>query len=69
MIDSAGNAYIAGSTSSYYFPTTSGAFNTANTYGVPMVFVTKLNAAGQRASLFDASGRLERKQRQRYCYQ
>jgi hypothetical protein len=45
-IDSAGNAYIAGSTSSYDFPTTSGAFNTANTYGVPMAFVTKLNAAG-----------------------
>ncbi len=42
-IDSAGNAYVTGNTSSSNFPTTAGAFRTASTGGA---FVAKLNAAG-----------------------
>jgi hypothetical protein len=50
-VDSAGNAYISGSTLSADFPITSDAFQTSLTatpgYGSPLnVFVTKLNAAG-----------------------
>jgi hypothetical protein len=44
-VDAAGNAYVAGQTSSADFPTTAGAFDTsANANGD--AFVTKLNAAG-----------------------
>ncbi len=47
-IDASGNAYIAGSTSSSDFPTTSGAFQTnyLGTYGSYTAFVTKLNSTG-----------------------
>jgi hypothetical protein len=53
-VDSAGNAYVTGSTSSTNFPTTSGAYqptsNIVNPRGTPLVgrdvFVTKLNATG-----------------------
>src|SRR5262249_14145642 len=41
-VDSAGNAYVVGQTSSTNFPTTPGAFQTGGGTG----FVTKLNAAG-----------------------
>jgi PKD repeat protein len=44
-IDSAGNAFIAGSTDSDDFPTTSGAFDTTFN-GMRDGFVTKLNATG-----------------------
>jgi hypothetical protein len=44
-VDAAGNAYVAGSTSSTNFPTTSGAFQTTKN-GSANAFVTKLNAAG-----------------------
>jgi hypothetical protein len=46
-IDSAGNAYVAGSTYSLYFPVTRGAFQTVN-YGGSLgnAFVTKLNSTG-----------------------
>src|SRR5258708_24519451 len=43
-IDSTGNAYITGGTTSSNFPTTIGAFDT--TYCNGEVFVTKLNASG-----------------------
>ena len=43
-VDSAGNAYVTGETSSTAFPTTGGAFDTARN-GVD-VFVTKLNPGG-----------------------
>jgi hypothetical protein len=46
-IDSAGNAYIAGTTQSPNFPTTTGAFDrTGAPQNFPDVFVTKLNPAG-----------------------
>jgi hypothetical protein len=44
-VDSAGSAYVLGFTSSTDFPTTTGAFRTANA-GSYDAFVTKLNAAG-----------------------
>jgi beta-propeller repeat-containing protein len=44
-VDSSGNAYVTGMTFSTDFPTTAGAFQTANA-GISDVFVTKLNAAG-----------------------
>jgi hypothetical protein len=44
-IDSAGNAYLTGFTSSTDFPTTTGAFNTTFSGGFD-VFVTKVNATG-----------------------
>jgi Beta-propeller repeat/FG-GAP-like repeat len=44
-LDSAGDAYITGSTDSLNFPTTSGAFQTMNNGGYDL-FVTELNAAG-----------------------
>ncbi len=43
--DSLGNAYVTGQTDSVDFPTTLGAFQTANG-GVVDTFVTKINAAG-----------------------
>jgi len=45
-VDSSGNAYVAGSTSSADFPTTPGAFQTSYNGGVSDGFVTKLNATG-----------------------
>ncbi len=44
-VDSAGSAYVAGTTSSTDFPTTQGAFQRASA-GWQDVFVTKLNASG-----------------------
>jgi hypothetical protein len=44
-VDAAGNAFVTGSTSSTNFPTTPGAFQTANGGGAD-AFVAKLNAAG-----------------------
>jgi hypothetical protein len=44
QIDTQGNAYVAGSTSSADFPTTSGAFQT--TSSTPDAFVSKLNPSG-----------------------
>ncbi|MYL21642.1 HYR domain-containing protein [Halobacillus litoralis] len=44
-VDSDGNAYLVGSTSSLNFPTTVGAFDT-NFNGALDVFVTKLNSSG-----------------------
>ncbi|MBI3817089.1 MAG: SBBP repeat-containing protein [Planctomycetes bacterium] len=43
-IDMSGNAYICGQTSSSYFPTTSGSFQTTYGGGYTNGFVTKLNA-------------------------
>jgi Bacterial Ig-like domain (group 3)/MBG domain (YGX type)/Chitobiase/beta-hexosaminidase C-terminal domain/Bacterial Ig-like domain (group 1)/Beta-propeller repeat len=54
--DSNGNAYIAGSTGSYDFPVTTGAFETSSSYKYS--FVTKLNPAGAAlvySTYFDAS--------------
>ena len=45
-IDGAGNAYVAGRTSSSNFPTTAGAFQTAFGTGPDDAFVTKLNPMG-----------------------
>jgi len=45
-VDGAGNAYVTGSTGSYDFPTTPGAFDTSHDYGNWDAFVVKLNAAG-----------------------
>ena len=45
-VDGAGNAYITGDTDSTAFPTTAGAFQTANGGGFSDAVVTKLNAAG-----------------------
>lgn len=44
-MDGAGNAYVSGSTESYNFPTTVGAFDTSYN-GEKDTFVVKLNAAG-----------------------
>ena len=44
-VDASRNAYVLGNTSSPDFPTTPGAFNTANNGGFD-IFVLKLNAAG-----------------------
>jgi hypothetical protein len=45
-VDSTGAAYIAGQAESLAFPTTSGAFQTANQGGISDCFVSKLNATG-----------------------
>jgi beta-propeller repeat-containing protein len=45
-VDAAGNAYVTGFTSSTDFPTTPGAFQTANQGIVGNAFVTKLNPTG-----------------------
>jgi hypothetical protein len=45
-VDGAGNAYVAGSTSSNNFPTTPGAFQTSNRGGVFDAFVSKLSGDG-----------------------
>jgi Bacterial Ig-like domain (group 3)/Beta-propeller repeat len=49
-VDTAGNAYVAGQTRSYDFPTTPGAFRTVCDDGVQCIrgdaFVSKLNSAG-----------------------
>ncbi len=46
-VDAAGNAYVAGTTQSPNFPTTTGAFDrTGAAQNFPDVFVTKLNPAG-----------------------
>jgi hypothetical protein len=44
-VDAAGNAYVVGGTSSTNFPTTPGAFQTANAGGLDAI-VTKLNSTG-----------------------
>lgn len=44
-VDTAGNAYVAGTTASPNFPTTTGALQTTNN-GATDAFVTKLNATG-----------------------
>jgi hypothetical protein len=44
-VDAAGNAYVAGNTTSTNFPTTAGAFQTTN-QGSHDAFVTKLNPTG-----------------------
>ncbi|MFZ3375368.1 MAG: SBBP repeat-containing protein, partial [Chthoniobacterales bacterium] len=45
-VDSSGNAYVTGFTSSLDFPTTPGAFQTSNHGGFYDAFVTKLNGSG-----------------------
>ena len=45
-VDSSGNAYVSGYTNSADFPTTTGAFQSANGGGEANVFVTKLNSSG-----------------------
>ncbi len=45
-VDSAGNAYVTGSTSSADFPTTTGAYRTAYNGGTTDAFVVKLNPTG-----------------------
>ena len=45
-IDSGGNAYVAGQTSSIAFPTTPGSLQTSNHGGLADCFLTKLNPAG-----------------------
>jgi len=45
-VDSAGNAYVTGYTSSTDFPTTSGAYRTTYAGGASDTFVVKLNPAG-----------------------
>jgi hypothetical protein len=45
-VDGAGNAYVAGQTSSTNFPTTAGAFQTTFSGGTWDAFVTKLNPLG-----------------------
>jgi hypothetical protein len=44
--DAAGNAYVTGSTTSFQFPTTPGAFQTSKIGNEADAFVTKLNATG-----------------------
>ena len=44
--DSFGNAYVTGSTTSFAFPTTPGAFQTSKIGNEPDAFVTKLNPMG-----------------------
>jgi Ca2+-binding RTX toxin-like protein len=44
--DSSGNTYVTGSTTSFEFPTTAGAFQTTKIGSEPDAFVTKLNATG-----------------------
>ena len=57
-VDAAGNAYIAGTTQSPNFPTTAGAFKrTGAASNFSDVFVSKLNAAGHGAGLFDVHRR------------
>jgi hypothetical protein len=45
-LDAAGQAYVTGSTASFDFPTTAGAFQTAKAANGFDAFVTKVNAAG-----------------------
>ena len=45
-VDASGNAYIAGLTTSFDFPTTPGAFDTTHNGGFFDAFVAKLNASG-----------------------
>src|SRR6266545_4774477 len=55
-VDSAGNAYITGPTSSSTFPTTTGAYNRTYTSGVTGSFITKLNSAGSGLSYSTFAG-------------
>ncbi|WP_197216352.1 SBBP repeat-containing protein [Cytobacillus firmus] len=46
VVDGSGNAYVTGNTTSFDFPTTSGAFRTAHNGGFYDAFVTKINPTG-----------------------
>jgi Beta-propeller repeat len=50
-LDSAGNAYVTGSTSSRCFPTTTGAFDTTWGFGFPDAFITKVSDTAQPSTL------------------
>jgi hypothetical protein len=50
-LDSAGNAYVTGSTSSRCFPTSTGAFDTTWSFGFPDAFITKVSETAQPSTL------------------
>ncbi len=57
VVDSSGNAYVAGSSNSSDFPTTAGVLQSTNK-GMEDAFIVKLDAAGSRqwATLYGSSG-------------
>ncbi len=59
-VDASGNAYVTGTTSTAYFPTTAGAFDTSFN-GQSDVFIAKLNAQGNvlRWGTFMGGGQLD----------
>ena len=50
-VDSAGNAYVAGLTTSRCFPTTTGAFDTTLSLGNSDAFITKISETAQPSAL------------------